>query len=196
MSRAPAALPPPPRRALPTEHAHARAGSHGSYQILPTPEQAGRDLAHAGSGRRGSRPRYAPDARLLAPTVSRPRGHGSRQHAGGSLPSPVVPQALVRESGEASVGSFRIGSSMLLGRGVTLRVLLFSSLWRLRARAYAAISCVRSAALPMAASWLCLRNTHVLLLMAVLFALFLQKLSGARSRATLTRRCRQYEKLT
>ncbi|CAD6215132.1 unnamed protein product [Miscanthus lutarioriparius] len=98
------------------------------------------------------------------------------------------------ESGEASVGSFRIGPSTLLGRGVALRVLLFSSLWRLRARAYAAISRVRSAALPVAVSWLHLRNTHGVLLMVVLFALFLTKLSGARSRAALARRRRQYEK--
>jgi len=97
-------------------------------------------------------------------------------------------------SGEASVGSFRIGPSTLLGRGVALRVLLFSSLWRLRARAYAAISRVRSAALPVAASWLHLRNTHGVLLMVVLFALFLRKLSGARSRTALARRRRQYEK--
>ncbi|EER90663.1 triacylglycerol lipase SDP1 [Sorghum bicolor] len=98
------------------------------------------------------------------------------------------------ESGEASVGSFRIGPSTLLGRGVALRVLLFSSLWRLRARAYAAISRVRSAVLPVAASWLHLRNTHGVLLMVVLFALSLRKLSGARSRAALARRRRQYEK--
>ncbi|NP_001170408.1 putative phospholipase, patatin family protein [Zea mays] len=98
------------------------------------------------------------------------------------------------ESGEASVGSFRIGPSTLLGRGVALRVLLFSSLWRLRACAYAAISRVRGAALPVAASWLHLRNTHGVLLMVVLFALFLRKLSGARSRAALARRRRQYEK--
>lgn len=98
------------------------------------------------------------------------------------------------ESGEASVGSFRIGPSTLLGRGVALRVLLFSSLWRLRARVYAAISRVRSSALPVAASWLHLRNTHGVLLMVVLFALFLRKLSGARSRAALARRRRQYEK--
>jgi TAG lipase / steryl ester hydrolase / phospholipase A2 / LPA acyltransferase len=86
---------------------------------------------------------------------------------------------LVRESGEASIDSFWIGLLMLLGRGVTLRVLLFSSLWRLRARAYATISHVRSAALTVVASWMRLRNTHVLLLMVVLFALFLRKLSGA-----------------
>lgn len=98
------------------------------------------------------------------------------------------------ESGEASVGSFRIGPSTLLGRGVAFRVLLFSSLWRLRARAYAAISRVRSAALPVAASWLHLRNSHGVLLMAVLLALFLRKLSAARSRAALARRRRQHEK--
>ncbi|AQK58038.1 Protein kinase superfamily protein [Zea mays] len=85
---------------------------------------------------------------------------------------------LARESGEESVGSFRIGSSMLLGHGVTIRVLLFSSMWHLRGRAYAAISRVRSATLPVAASWLRFKNTHVLL-MVVLFALFLRKLSGA-----------------
>lgn len=94
------------------------------------------------------------------------------------------------ESGEASVGAFKIGPSTLLGRGVALRVLLFSSLWRLRARAYTAISRVRSATLPMMASWLHLRNTHGILLMVVLFALFLRKLSGARSRAALARRRR------
>ncbi|XP_062214224.1 triacylglycerol lipase SDP1-like [Phragmites australis] len=92
------------------------------------------------------------------------------------------------ESGEASVGAFRIGPSTLLGRGVALRVLLFSSLWRMRARAYAAISRVRSTTLPVVASWLHLRNTHGVLLMVVLFALFLRKLSGARSRAALARR--------
>jgi TAG lipase / steryl ester hydrolase / phospholipase A2 / LPA acyltransferase len=37
----------------------------------------------------------------------------------------------VRESGEESVDSFRIGPSTLLGRGVALHVLLFNSLWRL-----------------------------------------------------------------
>jgi hypothetical protein len=67
---------------------------------------------------------------------------------------------------------------MLLGHGVTIRVLLFSSMWHLRGRAYAAISRVRSATLPVAASWLRFKNTHVLL-MVVLFALFLRKLSGA-----------------
>jgi len=99
------------------------------------------------------------------------------------------------ESGEASVGAFRIGPSTLLGRGVALRVLLFSSLWRLRARAYAAISRVRSATVPVVASWLHLRNTHGVLLMVVLFALFLRKLSGARSRAALARRRRLCEKV-
>ncbi|CAN6308785.1 unnamed protein product [Urochloa humidicola] len=98
------------------------------------------------------------------------------------------------ESGEASVGAFRIGPSTLLGRGVALRVLLFSSLWRLRARAYAAISRVRSTTVPAVAPWLHLRNTHGVLLMVVLFALFLRKLSGARSRAALTRRRRLCEK--
>ncbi|CAN6303057.1 unnamed protein product [Urochloa humidicola] len=98
------------------------------------------------------------------------------------------------ESGEASVGAFRIGPSTLLGRGVALRVLLFSSLWRLRARAYAAISRVRSTTVPAVASWLHLRNTHGVLLMVVLFALFLRKLSGARSRAALARRRRLCEK--
>ncbi|CAN6322200.1 unnamed protein product [Urochloa humidicola] len=98
------------------------------------------------------------------------------------------------ESGEASVGAFRIGPSTLLGRGVELRVLLFSSLWRLRARAYAAISRVRSTTVPAVASWLHLRNTHGVLLMVVLFALFLRKLSGARSRAALARRRRLCEK--
>ncbi|CAL4936654.1 unnamed protein product [Urochloa decumbens] len=98
------------------------------------------------------------------------------------------------ESGEASVGAFRIGPSTLLGRGVALRVLLFSSLWRLRARAYAAISRVRSTTVPAMASWLHLRNTHGVLLMVVLFALFLRKLSGVRSRAALARRRRLCEK--
>ncbi|RLN19750.1 triacylglycerol lipase SDP1-like isoform X1 [Panicum miliaceum] len=99
------------------------------------------------------------------------------------------------ESGEASVGAFRIGPSTLLGRGVALRVLLFSSLWRLRARAHAAISRVRSATVPVLASWLHLRNTHGVLLMVVLFALFLRKLSGARSLAALARRRRLCEKV-
>jgi TAG lipase / steryl ester hydrolase / phospholipase A2 / LPA acyltransferase len=45
-----------------------------------------------------------------------------------------------------------------------------------------------------AVSWLHLRNTHDVLLMVVLFALFLRKLSDVRSRAALARRCRQYEK--
>ncbi|OEL16899.1 Triacylglycerol lipase SDP1 [Dichanthelium oligosanthes] len=99
------------------------------------------------------------------------------------------------ESGEASVGAFRIGPSTLLGRGVALRVLLFSSLWRLRARAYAAVSRVRGATVPAVASWLHLRNTHGVLLMVVLFALFLRKLSGARSRAALARRRRLCEKV-
>ncbi|KAJ1293043.1 hypothetical protein BS78_01G037700 [Paspalum vaginatum] len=100
------------------------------------------------------------------------------------------------ESGEASVGAFRIGPSTLLGRGVALRVLLFSSLWRLRARASAALSRARGAALPVLASWLHLRNTHGVLLAVVLFALFLRKLSGARSRAALARRRRLCEKAT
>ena len=99
------------------------------------------------------------------------------------------------ESAEASVGAFRIGPSTLLGRGVALRVLLFISLWRLRARAYAAISRVRSATVPVVASWLHLRNTHGVLLMVVLFALLLRKLSGARSRAALARRRRLCEKV-
>ena len=95
----------------------------------------------------------------------------------------------MEESGEASIGPFRIGPSTLLGRGAALRVLLLSSLWRLRARARAAVSRVRVAALlPVAASWLHLRNTHVVLLLAVLFALLLRKLSGARSRVALARR--------
>ncbi|KAF8708545.1 hypothetical protein HU200_029915 [Digitaria exilis] len=98
------------------------------------------------------------------------------------------------ESGEASVGAFRIGPSTLLGRGIALRVLLFSSLWRLRARAYAAISRVRSTTVPAVMSWLHLRNTHSVLLMVVLFALFVRKLSGARSRAALARRRRLCEK--
>nr|CAB3497735.1 unnamed protein product [Digitaria exilis] len=98
------------------------------------------------------------------------------------------------DSGEASVGAFRIGPSTLLGRGVALRVLLFSSLWRLRARAYAAISRVRSTTVPAVLSWLHLRNTHSVLLMVVLFALFMRKLSGARSRAALARRRRLCEK--
>ncbi|KAL6893842.1 hypothetical protein ACP4OV_007940 [Aristida adscensionis] len=98
-------------------------------------------------------------------------------------------------SGEANVGGFRIGPSTLLGRGVALRVLLFSSLWRLRARAYAALSRVRSTTLPVVAPWLHLRNTHGVLLMVVLFALFLRKLSGARSRAALARRRRLCEKV-
>lgn len=99
------------------------------------------------------------------------------------------------ESGEASVGAFRIGPSTLLGRGVALRVLLFSYLWRLRARAYAAVSRVRSATLPVVSSWLHLRNTHGILLVFVLFALSLRKLSGARSRAALARRRRLCQKI-
>ncbi|WVZ60997.1 hypothetical protein U9M48_010938 [Paspalum notatum var. saurae] len=98
------------------------------------------------------------------------------------------------ESGEASVGAFRIGPSTLLGRGAALRVLLFSSLWRLRARASAALSRARRAARPVLASWLHLRNTHGVLLAVVLFALFLRRLSGARSRAALARRRRLCEK--
>lgn len=86
----------------------------------------------------------------------------------------------MEESGEASIGPFRIGPSTLLGRGAALRVLLLSSLWRLRARA--------RAALPMAASWLHLRNTHGVLLVVVLLGLLLRKLSGARSRLALARR--------
>jgi hypothetical protein len=62
---------------------------------MPTPEQAGGDLAHTRAGRRGSRPRRARDARLLAPTVSRPRGCGCRQHATGSLPSSPCPGPLL-----------------------------------------------------------------------------------------------------
>jgi TAG lipase/steryl ester hydrolase/phospholipase A2/LPA acyltransferase len=97
----------------------------------------------------------------------------------------------MEESGEASIGAFRIGPSTLLGRGAALRVLLLSSLWRLRARARAALSRARGAALlPVAASWLHLRNTHGVLLLAVLLALLLRKLSGARSRLALARRRR------
>ncbi|GJN22910.1 hypothetical protein PR202_gb10518 [Eleusine coracana subsp. coracana] len=99
------------------------------------------------------------------------------------------------ESGEASVGAFRIGPSTLLGRGVALRVLLFNYLWRLRARAYAAISRARSATLPVLASWLHLRNTHGVLLVVALFALSLRKLSGARSRAALARRRSRCQKI-
>uniref|UniRef100_A0A453M7J3 Triacylglycerol lipase N-terminal domain-containing protein n=1 Tax=Aegilops tauschii subsp. strangulata TaxID=200361 RepID=A0A453M7J3_AEGTS len=98
----------------------------------------------------------------------------------------------MEESGEASIGPFRIGPSTLLGRGAALRVLLLSSLWRLRARARAATSAAlwraRGAALPMAASWLHLRNTHGVLLAVVLLGLLLRKLSGARSRLALARR--------
>jgi TAG lipase/steryl ester hydrolase/phospholipase A2/LPA acyltransferase len=43
---------------------------------------------------------------------------------------------------------------------------------------------------PVAASWLHLRNTHGVLLLAVLLALLLRKLSGARSRLALARRRR------
>uniref|UniRef100_A0ACD5WGC0 Uncharacterized protein n=1 Tax=Avena sativa TaxID=4498 RepID=A0ACD5WGC0_AVESA len=96
----------------------------------------------------------------------------------------------MEDSGEASIGAFRIGPSTLLGRGAALRVLLLSSLWRLRARARAALSLARGAALPVAASWLHLRNTHGVLLVAVLLALLLRKLSGARSRVALARRRR------
>ncbi|VAI23927.1 unnamed protein product [Triticum turgidum subsp. durum] len=98
----------------------------------------------------------------------------------------------MEESGEASIGPFRIGPSTLFGRGAALRVLLLSSLWRLRARARtatrAALSRARGAALPMAASWLHLRNTHGVLLAVVLLGLLLRKLSGARSRLALARR--------
>ncbi|KAG8061452.1 hypothetical protein GUJ93_ZPchr0003g16560 [Zizania palustris] len=98
-------------------------------------------------------------------------------------------------SGEANFGGFKIGPSTLVGRGVAIRVLLFSSLWRLRERAYAAISRVRGATLPMITSWLHLRNTHGILLIVVLFALFLRRLSGARLRATLARRRLQCKKM-
>ncbi|KAI4985895.1 hypothetical protein ZWY2020_018525 [Hordeum vulgare] len=94
----------------------------------------------------------------------------------------------MEESGEASLGPFRIGPSTLLGRGAALRVLLLSSLLRLRARARAALSRARGAALPAAASWLHLRNTHGVLLAVVLLGLLLRKLSGARSRLALARR--------
>jgi TAG lipase / steryl ester hydrolase / phospholipase A2 / LPA acyltransferase len=99
------------------------------------------------------------------------------------------------ESGEAAVGAFRIGPSTLLGRGVALRVLLFSYLWRLRALAYAAISRVRSATLPGVASWLHLRNTHGILLVVVLFGLSLRKLLGARSPVASARRRRLCQKI-
>lgn len=94
----------------------------------------------------------------------------------------------MEESGEASIGPFRIGPSTLLGRGAALRVLLLSSLWRLRARARAALSRARGAALLAAASWLHLRNTHGVLLVVVLLGLLIRKLSGARSRLALARR--------
>ncbi|XP_052147850.1 triacylglycerol lipase SDP1-like [Oryza glaberrima] len=97
-------------------------------------------------------------------------------------------------SGEASLGGFKIGPSTLVGRGVAIRVLLLSSLWRLRERAYAAASRVRGAALPVVAPWLHLRNTHGILLVVVLFALFLRRFSGARSRAALARRRLQCKK--
>uniref|UniRef100_A0A0D9W0K8 PNPLA domain-containing protein n=1 Tax=Leersia perrieri TaxID=77586 RepID=A0A0D9W0K8_9ORYZ len=98
-------------------------------------------------------------------------------------------------SGEASLGGFKIGPSTLVGRGVAIRVLLLSSLWRLRERAYAAVSRVRGATIPVVAPWLHLRNTHGVLLMVVLFALFLRRLSGARSRAALARRRLQCKKM-
>ncbi|TVU44448.1 hypothetical protein EJB05_03891 [Eragrostis curvula] len=101
----------------------------------------------------------------------------------------------MEDSGEASIGPFRIGPSTLLGRGVALRVLLFSYLWRLRARASAAISRVRNTTLPVLTSWLHLRNTHGLLLVFVLFGLSLRKLSGVRSLAALARRRRLLEKI-
>ncbi|KAF0910970.1 hypothetical protein E2562_005360 [Oryza meyeriana var. granulata] len=97
-------------------------------------------------------------------------------------------------SGEASLGGFKIGPSTLVGHGVAIRVLLLSSLWRLRERAYAAVSRVRGATLPLVAPLLHLRNTHGILLMVVLFALFLRRLSGARSRAALARRRLQCKK--
>jgi hypothetical protein len=84
----------------------------------PTPDQSDVDLATVVPPMHGS---FRPPC----------HAHESRQHASGSLPSPVVPRALVRESGEESVDSFRIGPSTLLGRGVALHVLLFNSLWRL-----------------------------------------------------------------